>query len=310
MSRFWEFQSLITKPLGLVLSVVLIWRLIGWPCLFGVLTVVLAQGLNVIITRILLHWERLRRTATDTKLQKITEYVSAIRHLRWYGWQDFWQDQIMLARQHELNLRIITGLWGILITFMNSLGSAMFPVAAFYAYTILAGQSLRVDVAFPALQLFSMLEGSLRDIPGLITVLLNARIAVRRIEDFMEEPNKDHSDSQPSGQGARSELSLQSASFAWPGTGRPVLHGISIAFPVGLTIVTGRVGAGKTALLQALMGELDILAGSFNQSKDMIGYCSQRPWLQSMRSVYFREALLLRVQEGSLLPSHLHDFDS
>lgn len=282
MTRFWEFQSLITKPLWLVLSVVLIWRLIGWPCLFGVLTVVLAQGINVLITRILLQRERTRRTATDSKLQKVTEYVSAIRHLRWYGWQEFWQDQIMQARQHELNLRIITSLWGILISFTNNLASGMFPVAAFYAYTVLAGQPLRVDIAFPALQLFSMLEGSLREIPGLITVLLNARIAAGRIEDFMEEPNKDHPIPEPSGQGAKPELKLQSASFAWPGTGWPVLHEISIAFPVGLTVITGKVGAGKTALLQALMGELDNLAGSVIRSNEMIGYCGQTPWLQSM----------------------------
>lgn len=282
MSRFWEFQSIITKPLGLVLSVVLIWRLIGWPCLFGVLTVVLAQVLNGLITRHLLQWERLRRTATDSKLQKINVYVNAIRHLRWYGWQDFWQAQIMQARQHELNLRIITTLWGILINFTNNLGSGMFPVAAFYAYTVLAGQPLRVDIAFPALQLFSMLENSLREIPSLITVLLNARIAVGRIEDFMEEPNKDHPTLQTSGQGAWSELRLESASFAWPGTSRPVLHGISIAFPAGLTVITGKVGAGKTALLQALMGELNNVTGSFIQSNEMIGYCSQRPWLQSM----------------------------
>ncbi|CAF9933842.1 hypothetical protein IMSHALPRED_009498 [Imshaugia aleurites] len=239
VSRFWEFQSLITKPLGMVLSVVLIWRLIGWPCLFGVLTVVLAQGINVLITRILLQRERLRRKATDGKLQIVTEYVSAIRHLRWYGWQELWQDHIMKARQHELNLRIITSLWGILISFTNNLASGMFPVAAFYAYTVLAGQPLRVDVAFPALQLFNMLEGSLREIPGLITVLLNARIAVGRIEDFMAEPNKDPIP-QPSGLGAKPELMLQSASFAWPGTGRPALHEISITFPVGLTLVTGK----------------------------------------------------------------------
>lgn len=281
MSRFWEFQSLVTKPLGLVLSVVLIWRLIGWPSIFGVLTVVLAQAINVLITRILLERERRRRTATDSKLQKVTEYVSAIRHLRWYGWQDFWQEQIMQARQHELNLRIITSLWGILISFTNNLASGMFPVAAFYAYTVLAGQPLHVEIAFPALQLFSMLEGSLREIPGLITVLLNARIAVCRIEDFMEEPNKD-AISHPSKQGADPGLKLQSASFAWPGTGRPVLHDISLAFPVGLTVVTGKVGAGKTALLQALLGELDTLAGSIIQSGEMIGYCGQTPWLQSI----------------------------
>lgn len=279
MSRLWEFQSLITKPLGLVLSIVLIWRLIGWPCLCGVITVVSAQGINVLITRILLQRERIRRTATDSKLQKVTEYVSAIRHLRWHGWQDFWQEQIMQARQHELNLRIITSLLGILIRFTNNLASGMFPVAAFYAFTVLAGQPLRVDIAFPAIQLFSMLEDSLREIPGLITVLLNAKIAVGRIEDFMKEPDKD---SQP--QGATPELKLQNASFAWPGTGNPVpvLHDITVTFPVGLTVITGKIGAGKTALLQALMGELDYLAGSVIQSNEMIGYCGQTPWLQSI----------------------------
>lgn len=298
MSRFWEFQSLITKPLGLVLSVVLIWKLIGWPCFFGVLTVITAQGFNILITRKLLEWERLRRTATDAKLQKITEYVGAIRHLRWYGWQGFWQDQIMQSRQHELNLRIITGLWGILIRFMNNLGSGMFPVAAFYAYSVLAGQTLSVDIAFPALQLFSMLERNLREIPSLITVLLNARIAVSRIEDFMGEPNKDYLVTQPSEQGAKFELRLESASFAWPGTSRSVLHGISIAFPVGLTVITGKVGAGKTALLQALMGELDSTAGSFTQCNEMIGYCSQRPWLQSMRLVHSMISSLFGRRKG------------
>lgn len=282
MSRFWEFQSLITKPLGLVLSIVLIWRLIGWPCLLGVFTVVLAQFLNVIFTRILLHWERMRRTATDTKLQKVTEYIGAIRHLRWYGWQNFWQDQIMQARQHELNLRVITGLWGILISYTNNLASGMFPVAAFYAYTVLAGQPLRIDIAFPALQLFSMLESHLREIPRLITVLLNAKVAIGRIEDFMEEPNKESFVPQPVGQEAKPELMLHNASFAWPGTSRPVLHNISVVFPVGLTVIIGRVGAGKTALLQALLGELDSLGGSIIQSHKIIGYCGQRPWLQSM----------------------------
>lgn len=245
----------------------------------GVLTVILAQGINVLITKILLQRERIRRTATDSKIQKVTEYVSAIRHLRWYGWQDFWQLQIMQARQHELNLRIITSLWGLLISFMNTLASGMFPVASFYAYTVLAGQPLRVNIAFPALQLFGMLETSLRDIPGLISVLLNARIAVGRIEDFMAEPNKDHS--QPSEQGEL-KLKLQNASFAWSGTGRPVLHDISITFPVGVTIITGKIGAGKSALLQALMGELDNIGGSFIQSNEMIGYCGQTPWLQSL----------------------------
>lgn len=186
----------------------------------------------------------------------------------------------MEARQHELNLRIITSLWNILIAFTNTFASGMFPVVAFYAYTVWASQPLRIDVAFPALQLFTMLGNNLRDIPGLITMLLNAKIAVDRIEDFMHEPDKLSSSDSWSSDGA--SLLLQNASFAWPGSPNHVLHDISLTFPLGLTVICGEVAAGKTALLQALLGELDMLHGTVNVPNEMIGYCNQMPWLQSM----------------------------
>ncbi len=130
----------------------------------------MAQAINAWIAKILLYWERERRTATDIKLHKITQLVDAIRHLRYYGWQDVWLARIMESRQHELKLRVITSIWRVMISVINSFASGMFPVVAFWAYTVLAGKSLRVDIAFPALQLFNMLETSLRDLPNLITV--------------------------------------------------------------------------------------------------------------------------------------------
>lgn len=257
----------------------LVWRLIGWPCLIGILTVIVAQAINTLIIRVLLRWERLRRAATDSKLQIISQFVEAIRHLRWYSWQNVWLSQIMDARQYELNLRIITSLWGILINFTNTLASGMFPVAAFWAYTYLAGQPLRIDIAFPALQLFTMLETNLREIPGLITALLNAYIAVGRLEAFMSEPNMVETEVIPI---ADTQLELKHASFAWPGLDRSVLHDISLSFPQGLTVICGKVAAGKTALLQALLGELDQRSGDLLRPAEMFGYCAQTPWLQSM----------------------------
>lgn len=294
--RFWEFQSFVTNPLGLVFSVSLIWKLIGWPCLLGSVTIIVAQIINGVLIRLLLHWESTRRIATDEKLQKITQYVAAIRHLRYYAWHGIWQQNISKARQRELNLRLITGYLGIMLNFFNNLASGMFPVVAFWAYVSLAGKPLRVDVAFPALQLFSMLESSLREIPRLITVLLNAKIAVGRIEDFMGEPDKDDSNRQcvewisgpvhdPSGDSVESldyRLKLTKASFAWPGRSWPVLQNLSIVCPVGITLVFGKVGGGKTALLQAMLGELDLQDGQCFRSHNAIAYCSQTPWLQSM----------------------------
>ena len=278
--RFWEVDALVDKPLGLVIAVLLVWNLFGPSCLLGILAILIAQGLNAIVTRMLLRAERVRRLATDTRLQISTQFVEAIRHLRWYGWQDHWLHQVMDARQSELNLRIITSLWNIAIRFVNTFASGVFPVVALYSYTLLAGHSLSIDIIFPALQLFTMLETRLRDLPTLITVLINASIAVERIENFMSEPNKGNNASDH--QTHSSPIELKHASFAWPARSSPVLSDLSFTISTGLTVVCGKVGSGKTALLQALLGELDKLDGLCDVPNERLGFCAQTPWLQSM----------------------------
>ena len=269
--------------------------------------------MNALIARLLLRWERKRRAATDSRLQKTNQFVEAIRHLRWYGWQDIWRDQIMESRQQELRYLMIARVWGIMISFTNTFASGMFPVVAFYAYTALAGQPLRIDIAFPALQLFSMLENNLRDIPGLITVLLNAYIAVGRIEAFMSEPDK--IDDKEARKSREATFTLENATFAWPGTSRIILRDINLSFPVGLTVICGKVASGKTALLQALLGELDILGGEVTRPSEMVGYCAQTPWLQSMSirenilfSSLYEEGRYKQVLDACALTADLANF--
>ena len=276
--RFWEFQSLVSVPFGLGLSLVLIWRLLGWPSLIGVAVVVIAQFMNAMLARVLISWETVRRRATDTKLQRISQYVEAIRHLRWYGWHLSWLESIMDARQKELNLRIITSLWNITIKFVNIFAGGLLPVLTFYAFTALAGRELRVDIAFPALQLFTILQENLREIPRLITVFLNAKVAMGRIESFISEPDKPGNEEEH----ASEEMVLRNASFRWPGTSHSVLRNVSLTFPQGLTLVLGVVGSGKTGLIQALLGEMDLEGGEIHRPSTPVAYCTQAPWLQSM----------------------------
>ncbi|KAL2074658.1 hypothetical protein VTL71DRAFT_8437 [Oculimacula yallundae] len=308
--RFWEFSSLVSQPLGLVFAVVLIWRILGWACLVGVTAVLIAQVVNAFIAKAVLYYERQRRVASDTKLHKISQLVDAIRHLRYYGWQDVWLARIMEARQHELKLRVITSIWKVMIAVTNEFASGMFPVVAFWAYTVITKKSLTIDVAFPALQLFAMLVDSLRQLPNLITVLLNARVSVGRLEGFMHEPDKEEATFTPS-----TKIEMKHASFAWPGATDPVLSDISVSFSPGLTVICGEVGAGKTALLQALLGELDQLDGEYHRTNEMVGYCGQTPWLQSMSirenilfSEHYDEARYKQVLEACALIPDMANF--
>ncbi|KAF2650383.1 ABC bile acid transporter-like protein [Lophiostoma macrostomum CBS 122681] len=277
--RFYEFPDIVIKPTGSILAILLIWRILGWSCLLGVLALLVSQLLNIIIARYQIYFEKKRRVVTDEKLQRVTQFIESIRHLRWYGWQDSWLAGIMESRQKELHLRVLQIFFNTTLALVLRLGGGLFPTVAFWAFTVLAGQELRVDLIFPAIDLFNMLESYLRAIPQLVTTLLNAYVAIGRIEEFMKEPDKEEADVVPRGS---ANLGLKNASFAWPNVEQNVLENITLSFPLGLTVIYGEVAAGKTALLQALLGELDKTAGDFIRPDEVIGYCAQTPWLQSM----------------------------
>ncbi|KAI0483099.1 canalicular multispecific organic anion transporter 1 [Xylariaceae sp. FL0804] len=276
--RFWEFPSFVTKPLMLVLSLYLVWQLLGWSCLLGVAWVIVVQLVNIIFVRRLLVNEKLRRAATDIRLNVTSQFVEAIRPLRWYDWQSKWLGTIMDARTKELNLRIVTGLWSIAIGVINFAGGILFPVFTFWGYTYIAQKPLPVEIAFPALQLFGFLMVGLREVPNLITVLLNASVAIGRLEAFMAEPDKEEG----AYQDTTSKIEFRDASFAWTTNHKLVLEGLNLTFGEGLTVVCGKVGSGKTALLQAILGELDKVKGGCVLPNEMLGYCAQSPWLQNM----------------------------
>jgi ABC-type multidrug transport system fused ATPase/permease subunit len=278
--RFWEIENIIETGLGLILSIVLIWLLLGPSCFIGVLVVVVGQILNAVFTKIQLQIIKRSRGATDGRLQVTSQYIESIRHLRWYSWHEKWLQQIHEAREHELMLRVQTMIWSTVMNFTNMLSNGLFPVAALYGYTVLAKHTLSIDIIFPALNLFSMLAGNLREIPQIITQLANAYIAMTRIEEFMQEPDREEEKDQSSTPDG--SMRLTDCDFAWPDQTETVLRELTLRFDQGFHVVHGKVGAGKSALLQALMGELDKLSGTMQIPNEMMGYCSQTPWLQSM----------------------------
>jgi ABC-type multidrug transport system fused ATPase/permease subunit len=282
--RFWEFPSIITKPLNCFLSIALLWRILGPASLSGIFILVCGMSINAFLIRWMLQVETVRRAITDTKLQRTSQFVESIRHLRWYDWQDAWLAHIMAVRCTELTKRVASNVISKAIVAVNALAAYLFPVAGFLAYTLLSGRPLTVDVAFPALNLFTLLENSLRELPDLITVLLNAQVAMRRIETFMLEPDKEDADDSLSSPSPADplEISLCNATFSFPGTHRKVLRAVTLTLRPGLTLVCGRVGVGKSALLQAILGELDQHSGTVSVPHGMVGYCAQTPWLESM----------------------------
>ena len=139
----------------------------------------------------------------------------------------------------------------------------------------------------------------------------NAWVAMGRIQDFMNEPDKEEAEIDLISTG---ELKMNNASFVWPGGAEPVLQEINLSLSAGLTIICGEVGAGKSALLLAILGELDLTGGEYHRTSEMVGFCGA-PWLQSMSirdnilfSAPYDEARYKQVLEACALLPDMAEF--
>jgi ABC-type multidrug transport system fused ATPase/permease subunit len=284
--RFRQIASLIKIPFGTIFSVWLIWRLLGPSCFLAIFTIAFAHFVNGWLTRVTVKWRRYLKEARDARVQMNSQYIDTIRHLRWYSWHETWLAKVMATRQHELNIRIVTSMLNILGYVITVSAGNFFPVVAFFAYTVIGHKPLRVDLIFPALQLFNLLQTWLRAIPNLIEVMMNAYVAMERIEKLMHEPDrpaKSDVELHSSPVADTIQYRLENCTFTWSGASKEALSRVNLQIGLGLSVVYGKIGSGKTALLLALLGELDLASGDADiPEHETIGYCAQSPWLQSM----------------------------
>ena len=134
---------------------------------------------------------------------------------------------------------------------------------AVYAYEY---GGLTPSVAFTAIGVFNNLEITLAVIPELTTDLIDAKISIERIEKYLSAPeiSANTNDAQ--------NISFEKASIAWPSDEekdeveeRYVLRNVNISFPEKeLSVVSGKTGTGKSLLLAAILGEVDVLSGKIN----------------------------------------------
>ena len=157
--------------------------------------------------------------------------------------------------------------------------------STFAVFVLTQKRPLTADLVFPALTLFNLLTFPLAVLPLVITAIVEATVAVSRLTGFLtaEELQPDavirrETLTQPGAETVR----IRDASFTWNKTeGRHVLRDISFSANKGtLSCIVGRVGAGKSSLLQAMLGDLYKLKGEV-LAHGSVAYVAQQPWVMN-----------------------------
>ncbi|CAJ0567100.1 unnamed protein product, partial [Mesorhabditis spiculigera] len=162
---------------------------------------------------------------------------------------------------------------------MNFLAVA---VVSFGTYVLWSEENiLTPQKAFVSLAIFNQIRQPMRIMAQFINNLVQASVSEKRLRIFLnaEEMRKHKwTSSEPN-----FAIQMEQVSMNWRGPDFSAdLHNIDLEIPVGsMTTVVGQVGSGKSSLIAAVLGEMNVLGGSVKLT-GRIAYVPQQPWLQNV----------------------------
>lgn len=303
VSDFAAFQNLFPGSLfKLIVSLAFLASLLGWPALLaGFSTMIAIMPLNIYFSKRYSDAQDTLMKVRDDKLAVVNEALQGIRQIKFSALEPEWEDKIKKVRDRELEsvwnvFKFDTVLIACWITSPIALAAASLGV-----YAALYG-TLLPSVAFVSLGVFRALEVTLSVVPELTTDALDAWTSIKRIEEYLNSPEIDHAAEEAD------EVTFNKATIAWPASEkledeeRFILRDVTVTFPKGeLSVISGKTGAGKSLMLAAILGEVDVLSGSIalpkpptpegrkddKATKDnwilpgSIAYVAQIPWIEN-----------------------------
>jgi len=297
-----------------IVSTVFLLFLVGWESLgAGMLTIILVYPLNKFLAERYGKFQKETMKARDKKTKVVTEALQGIRQIKFSAIEPEWTEKINEVREAELKLLWKTKLNSLAMTFAGELAPVFLTVFALATYSYIHGDLLP-SIAFTALGVFMQLEGILGMMPFLFMMGINAKVSCDRLDTFLKSPEKTEN-TYPG-----DYISFDKVSVTFPSKStdqkedeedeegrearknRFTLHDLTFQFPNNaLSVILGPTGSGKSLLLAAMLGEVDVLAGSITVPRpppeaerfdskataanwiipSSIAFVSQMPWIEN-----------------------------
>jgi ATP-binding cassette, subfamily C (CFTR/MRP), member 1 len=280
-------QQVWSAPFQITLCMISLYQLVGVSCLAGVAAMVIMIPINGFIARFMKKLQLSQMKYKDRRSRLMTEILNNMKSIKLYAWGSAFMDKLSHVRNDlELNNLRKIGAAQSFATFTWSSTPFFVSCSTFAVFVLVNNKPLTTDLVFPALTLFNLLTFPLTVLPMVITSIIEATVAVKRLTDFFttDELQEDavRLIDEPVKQSGETSVSIKDATFTWDkNSGRNVLSNINFNANKGeLTCIVGRVGAGKSSLLSSMLGDLYKLNGE-TVVRGRIAYAAQSAWIMN-----------------------------
>eukprot|EP00095_Tigriopus_kingsejongensis_P007287 maker-scaffold313_size211302-snap-gene-0.9 protein:Tk07287 transcript:maker-scaffold313_size211302-snap-gene-0.9-mRNA-1 annotation:"multidrug resistance-associated protein 1 isoform x4" len=306
------FNLIWSSPLQIALALYFLWGTLGPSALAGLGVMILFLPLNVIITSKMKKLQVSQMRSKDRRTKLMDEILNGIKILKLYAWETSFQDKVLQLREDEVQALKVMAYWNAGMTFLWTCAPVMIALASFGAFVLSDSNNiLDANTAFVSLTLFNLLRVPMNLLPTLMVYLVQCQVSLKRVNKFMNSEELDPNTVTHNNQ-VKDAIHIDNASFRWDKNQEPTIKNISLRVKEGsLVALVGQVGAGKSSLISAMLGEMDRTQGSIN-TKGQISYVPQQAWIQNGTVQYnitfgnrFKESTYKRVIDSCALRTDL-----
>ncbi|NWY45608.1 MRP1 protein, partial [Sylvia atricapilla] len=279
------FNGTWLAPIRIIICFVFLWQLLGPSALTAVAVFLFLLPLNFVITKKRSQFQETQMKHKDERAKLTNAILSNIKVIKMYGWEKTFMEKLLGIRKQELQaLKRSQILFSAsLVSFHSS--TFLITFVMFAVYTLVDNTHvLDAEKAFVSLTLINILNTAHSFLPFSINAAVQAKVSLNRLAAFLslEELNPESSSRNTSGCGellSQASITIRNGTFCWSKGTFPCLRSLDLSVPQGsLLAVVGQVGAGKSSLLAALLGELQATHGSVTV-KGTAAYVPQQAWV-------------------------------
>ncbi|KAG6908349.1 hypothetical protein DXG01_005167 [Tephrocybe rancida] len=281
----------ISGPVQITLAFASLYNLLGWAALPIVVIMIISIPLNTFMMQVIQRSQAKLMKIRDKRARLMSELLANIKSFTKKLLEVRDNQELKTLKQHAfawvglvLRIDLYLDIDAHFLPLSNT--TCLSGVAA-----AVSSKPLTPDIIFPAMTLFLLLQSPFIMIGQVTSSIIEGIVSVKRVSEFLNAGELQHDMRRlvtaptPLKRGDE-VLFIKDADFAWEKNAVvPTLEKIDLLVKKGdLFGVLGSVGAGKTSLLSAIIGQMTrkegqvVLPGS-------IAYAPQNPWYVAVKNV-------------------------
>ncbi|KAH9518523.1 Multidrug resistance-associated protein 1 [Bulinus truncatus] len=268
-------------PFQIGVALYFLFQTLGPSALAGVAVMILLIPLNAVLANKSRQYQVVQMALKDSRIKLMNEILNGIKVLKLYAWEGSFEEKVLDIRNKELKVLRKSAYLNAISSFFWTCAPVLVSLSTFAVYVLSSPDNiLDAEKAFVSLALFNILRFPLSMVPNVITNIVQANVSLKRLQKFIDNPELDPYGVDKQDSEDSIAVKIEDASFSWE-EGNTILSDINLSVEEGsLVAVVGAVGAGKSSLLSAMLGEMERITGSVS-IKGSVSYVAQLAWIQN-----------------------------